>query len=173
MGAARKVCDVTFSPIARSGVSDAVYRQLRDAILAGKPAPAATMASTGALIAFPERGANHARLTYVKDVAPILEKNCVACHQEGGIGPMQLTSYEMVKGFSPMIREVIRTDRMPPYNASPHVGRFSDTKNLTPAEVNALGRRMSALGGARMPVPGGPLPGGRQMTVSQRQVRRR
>jgi hypothetical protein len=24
-----------------------------------------------------------------------------------------------------------------------------------------------------MPVPGGPLPGGRQMTVSQRQVRRR
>jgi hypothetical protein len=32
---------------------------------------------------------------------------------------------------------------------------------------------MTALGGARMPVPGGPLPGGWQMTVSQRQVRRR
>jgi hypothetical protein len=46
-------------------------------------------------------------------------------------------------------------------------------RNLTAAEVNALGRRMSALGGARMPVPGGPLPGGKQMTVSQRQVRRR
>jgi hypothetical protein len=46
-------------------------------------------------------------------------------------------------------------------------------RNLTAAEVNALGRRMSALGGARPPVPGGPLPGGKQMTVSQRQVRRR
>jgi len=46
-------------------------------------------------------------------------------------------------------------------------------RNLTAAEVNALGRRMSALGGPRMPVPGGPLPGGRQMSVSQRQVRRR
>jgi hypothetical protein len=46
-------------------------------------------------------------------------------------------------------------------------------RNLTAAEVNALSRRMSALGGARMPVPGGPLPGGRQMSVSQRQVRRR
>jgi len=109
-----------------------------DAVLAGKPAPATTLASNGALIDFPERAANHAKLTYVKDVAPILEKNCVACHQEGGIGPMQLTSYEMVKGFSPMIREVIRTDRMPPYNADPHVGRFSDNKNLTPAEIKTL-----------------------------------
>ena len=43
--------------------------------------------------------------------------------------------YEQIKGFSPMIREVIRTDRMPPYNADPHVGKFSDSKNLDPAEI--------------------------------------
>ncbi|WP_164700141.1 DUF4191 domain-containing protein [Modestobacter sp. KNN46-3] len=46
-------------------------------------------------------------------------------------------------------------------------------RNLSGGEVNALGKRMSALGGPRPPVPGGPLPGGRQMSVSQRQVRRR
>ncbi|MGY1855948.1 DUF4191 domain-containing protein [Modestobacter sp. SYSU DS0290] len=46
-------------------------------------------------------------------------------------------------------------------------------RNLSGAEVNALAKRMSALGGQRMPVPGGPLPGGRQMSISQRQVRRR
>jgi hypothetical protein len=46
-------------------------------------------------------------------------------------------------------------------------------RNLSAAEVNALARRMGALGGSKMPVPGGPLPGGRQMSVSQRQVRRR
>jgi hypothetical protein len=46
-------------------------------------------------------------------------------------------------------------------------------RNLSAAEVNSLGRRMSALGGQRMPIPGGPLPGGKQMSVSQRQVRRR
>jgi hypothetical protein len=46
-------------------------------------------------------------------------------------------------------------------------------RNLTAAEVNSLGRRIGALGGSRMPVPGGPLPGGKQMSVSQRQVRRR
>jgi hypothetical protein len=46
-------------------------------------------------------------------------------------------------------------------------------RNLSAAEVNTLGRRLSALGGPKMPVPGGPLPGGRQMSISQRQVRRR
>ena len=46
-------------------------------------------------------------------------------------------------------------------------------RNLSAGEVNTLGRRLSALGGPKMPVPGGPLPGGRQMSISQRQVRRR
>ena len=108
-----------------------------DALAAGQPIPASTVALNGAAIAFPERGAG-AKISYVKDVAPILEAKCVACHQEGGIGPFAMTNYDMVKGFSPMIREVIRTDRMPPYNADPHVGKFSDDKNLSPAEIKTL-----------------------------------
>jgi Domain of unknown function (DUF4191) len=61
--------------------------------------------------------------------------------------------------------------QVPLRKLSAHVMKLP--RNLTAAEVNALSRRMSAMGGARMPVPGGPLPGGRQMSVSQRQVRRR
>jgi hypothetical protein len=61
--------------------------------------------------------------------------------------------------------------QVPLKKLSAHVMKLP--RNLSAGEVNALGRRMSALGGARMPVPGGPLPGGRQMSVSQRQVRRR
>jgi peroxiredoxin len=107
------------------------------AVLAGKPAPAATQASKGCLVDFPERG-KAAKISYVKDVAPILEAKCVACHEEGGIGPFAMTNYAMVKGFSPMIREVIRTDRMPPYNADPHIGKFSDDKSLTPKEIKTI-----------------------------------
>ena len=107
-----------------------------DAVIAGKPVQTASVMSKGAAIAFPERGV--AKISYAKDVAPILEAKCVACHQEGGIGPFAMTNYEMVKGFSPMIREVLRTDRMPPYNADPHVGKFSDSKNLSPAEIKTL-----------------------------------
>jgi Domain of unknown function (DUF4191) len=61
--------------------------------------------------------------------------------------------------------------QVPLKKLSSHVMKLP--RNLSAAEVNALGKRMAALGGARMPVPGGPMPGGRQMSVSQRQVRRR
>jgi hypothetical protein len=61
--------------------------------------------------------------------------------------------------------------QVPLRKLSAHVVKLP--RNLSGSELNALGKRLSALGGARMPVPGGPLPGGRQMSVSQRQVRRR
>jgi mono/diheme cytochrome c family protein len=108
-----------------------------DALLAGKAIAMSGSASSGAPIAFPAL-TQKAELTYVKDVAPILEKRCVACHAEGGIGPFAMNNYAMVKGFAPMIAEVIRTDRMPPYHADPHVGKFSDSKRLTPEETKTL-----------------------------------
>ena len=36
-----------------------------------------------------------------------------------------MTSYDMVRGFAPMIREVVRTKRMPPWHADPHYGSSS------------------------------------------------
>jgi hypothetical protein len=107
-----------------------------DAIAAGQSVAMAGPPSKGAPIAFPERGA--AKVSYTKDIAPILEAKCVACHEEGGIGPFAMTNYAMVKGFAPMIREVIRTDRMPPYHADPHVGKFSDDQRLSPDQVKTL-----------------------------------
>jgi len=111
-----------------------------DALMAGKPVQQVSMQTKGCLIDFPERAkrAQHTKISYAKDVAPILEAKCVECHQPGSIGPFAMTSYEMVKGFSPMIREVIRTDRMPPWNVDPHVGKFKDDKSLTKAEIKTL-----------------------------------
>lgn len=45
--------------------------------------------------------------------------------------------------------------------------------NLTKGEVDALEKRLAALGGARMPVPQGPMPQGAKMRNVQRTVRRR
>jgi len=78
-----------------------------------------------------------------------------------------------VVGDTPIYDVTVGDDegQVPLKKLSSHVMKLP--RNLSGAEVNALGKRMSALGGQRMPVPGGPLPGGRQMSVSQRQVRRR
>jgi hypothetical protein len=110
-----------------------------DAILAGK-AVKSTAAVKGCAIDFPNRGktAEFAKISYAKQIAPIIEEKCVACHQQGSIGPMELTSYEKVKGFAPMIREVIRTSRMPPYMADPSVGHFDRDERLSPEQMKTL-----------------------------------
>ncbi|NEK60323.1 DUF4191 domain-containing protein [Geodermatophilus sabuli] len=78
-----------------------------------------------------------------------------------------------VVGDAPIYDIVVGDDegQVPLRKLSAHVMKLP--RNLDGGQLNALGKRLSALGGGRMPVPGGPLPGGRQMSVSQRQVRRR
>ena len=78
-----------------------------------------------------------------------------------------------VVGDTPIYDVIVGDDegQVPLRKLSTHVVKLP--RNLTAGEVNALGQADERAGGARMPVPGGPLPGGRQMSVSQRQVRRR
>lgn len=111
-----------------------------DALLADKPVPAATTAATGCAIKMPEheKRSAHAQISYEKEIAPLLVEKCVACHREGGIGPWQMSSYDMIRGFSPMIREVVRTQRMPPWHADPHYSVFSNDRGLTPVQAKTL-----------------------------------
>lgn len=108
-----------------------------DAVVAGKAAPVAEARVKGTAIDFPDRkrAAEFKKISYASDVAPILEKNCVTCHTKGGIAPFAMDKYETVKGFAPMIRESLRTKRMPPYHADPHYSTFKDDMNLSAAEI--------------------------------------
>lgn len=96
---------------------------------------AATAAGAGCAIAWDDVPA---ALTYTADVAPILRENCAVCHTEGGIAPWAMTGYDMVRGFAPMIREVLRTKRMPPWHADPEVGTFVHDKGLSRDELRTL-----------------------------------
>jgi peroxiredoxin len=111
-----------------------------DAVLTGTPVANVNSKVTGCAIPLPEaaqRGA-HASISYEKTIAPLLIDNCVTCHRTGGIGPWQMSSYEIIKGFAPMIREVIRTERMPPWHADPHYGAFKNNRALTEASRKTL-----------------------------------
>ena len=116
-------------------VADAV-----NSLVAGTPVKVSMAEIKTPLIAFPnrDRKAEFARISYEKEISPILAKNCVSCHAEGGIAPFAMNSYDVVKQFGPMIREAIRTDRMPPYNADPHVGQFKDDMNLSVKDAQTL-----------------------------------
>ena len=110
------------------------------ATLAHQPVAVARRPAQGCLVSFSATAdkAAFSKISYAHDVAPIVSEKCVSCHQPGGIGPMPLTSYEQIKGYSPMIREVIRTRRMPPWHADPTVGHFMDDKSLSPTQIKTL-----------------------------------
>ena len=79
-----------------------------------------------------------AGVSYSRDVAPILADNCATCHREGGIAPFAMDSHAMVQGWSPMIREVLMTKRMPPGQIDPHVGKFSNDYVLAVEEQQKI-----------------------------------
>ena len=111
-----------------------------DATLAGKPVAIAKAQAPGCLVNFPERGRRdaHPKISYVDRIAPLLVEKCVACHREGGVAPWAMTSYEMVRGFAPMIREVVRTKRMPPWHADPHYGSFVGDRSMSNEDAKDL-----------------------------------
>jgi mono/diheme cytochrome c family protein len=64
---------------------------------------------------------NH-EVTYNGEVAKILNENCVVCHREGGIGPMQLTNYDQVRPWAPLVQYKVSRREMPPYAYDQHIG---------------------------------------------------
>ncbi|MEM6999277.1 MAG: cytochrome c [Pseudomonadota bacterium] len=77
-------------------------------------------------------------ISYSEHVAPILLDKCASCHREGGIGSWAMSDYNMVRGFAPMIREVVRTQRMPPWHADPQTGHWRNDRSLSDDEVRTL-----------------------------------
>jgi Copper type II ascorbate-dependent monooxygenase, C-terminal domain len=77
-------------------------------------------------------------LTFSKEVAPILYKNCANCHRPGEIAPMSLLTYEQARPWAKSIREKVLGGQMPPWHASDPRGTFVNDRRLTDAEKNTL-----------------------------------
>lgn len=106
---------------------------------AGQAVSNPVVAVTGEAIQYAVRDLNMARtVSYSQEVAPILAQNCSSCHRDGGIAPFALDSHSMAQGWSPMIREVLMTKRMPPGQIDPHVGDFVNSYTVTPEDQQTL-----------------------------------
>ena len=129
------------NPDANAKIKTAYTSAAIDAVLAHRPVATPRVdAKAGRIVALAERGktTEHANISYASTIAPILQAKCVTCHQEGGIGPFKMDSYEVVKDHAPMMRETVMTKRMPPFFADPHVGHWSNDTSLTANEAKTL-----------------------------------
>jgi thiol-disulfide isomerase/thioredoxin len=59
-----------------------------------------------------------ALVTYHRDVARILQTNCVQCHRDGGIAPFALDDIEEVSDRAKVIKRVLLEATMPPWFAA-------------------------------------------------------
>ncbi len=91
----------------------------------------AVAAQEKATVAIPE-------VTYNKDVAPILQKHCVACHRPNDIAPMSLMTYDEVLPFARMMRESVVQRKMPPWHADAAFGEFTNDARLTDQEIATI-----------------------------------
>jgi len=114
--------------------SHAYLKEALDALLAGEAIKTEVTAAPGCLVTY----AKAAEVSYAKTIAPMLKANCVQCHTRGGIGPFAMSSYEKVRGWTEMIREVLVTRRMPPWQADPHVGKFGNDFSLSTENTRTL-----------------------------------
>src|SRR5262249_1656471 len=77
-------------------------------------------------------------VTFSKDVAPIMFKNCVECHRSNEAAPMSLMTYKDARPWAKSIREKVITRQMPPWHADPSVGEFLNDRRLNQKEIDTI-----------------------------------
>jgi hypothetical protein len=77
-------------------------------------------------------------VTFSKDIAPILYKNCAGCHRPGDVAPMPLLTYKDTRPWAAAIREAVAKRSMPPWHADPHYGKFANDARLSDRDVEAI-----------------------------------
>lgn len=112
----------------------AYLKEALDALLAGKAVKPEVTSAPGCVVTYGKA----AVASYSETIAPMLKASCVQCHTRGGIGPFAMSSHEKVRGWTEMMREVLVTRRMPPWQADPHVGKFGNDFSLSTADTRTL-----------------------------------
>lgn len=95
-------------------------------------------AAAGLLLAPQAFTAKSTAVTFTKDVAPIIQKNCVACHRPGEVAPMSFMNYREVRPWAKSIREKVVSREMPPWFADPEYGEFSNDCRLSQKEIDTI-----------------------------------
>ncbi|MFO1483188.1 MAG: redoxin family protein [Verrucomicrobiaceae bacterium] len=102
------------------------HHYLRDAVasmLRGEPADIAATSAPGCALDLPVKtSVASTSVTYHRDIARIMQANCVECHHSGGVGPFALDSYDAVIEHAGMIRKQVDRGAMPPWFAAPLAG---------------------------------------------------
>ncbi|MCU1335507.1 MAG: hypothetical protein JWO19_1088 [Bryobacterales bacterium] len=78
------------------------------------------------------------KVTFNKDVLPILQKNCQSCHRPGEVAPMSLLTYNDARPWAKAIKAAVVSRRMPPWLAEASFSHFKNDRTLSTEEIATL-----------------------------------
>jgi tetratricopeptide (TPR) repeat protein len=78
---------------------------------------------------------DRSRVTFNRDVAPIVFTRCAPCHRPGQAGPFSLLRYADVRAHGRDIADVVGDRYMPPWKPSDRNGRFAGDRSLRDADI--------------------------------------
>lgn len=89
-------------------------------------------------------GGDDGSVTYYRDVAPVLEKQCVSCHRDGGIAPFALDSYASAREYVAAMRQSITNRSMPPQPLTNDGScqSFTNARWMSDDEIRLIGNWM-------------------------------
>jgi hypothetical protein len=94
-----------------------------------------------AIVALPEPVYTHKPITtnilFKNEIAQIFQRKCFQCHSENNLS-MSLTTYTEARPWAPAIREEVLERNMPPWQAVPGYGQFSNDISLNTREKEII-----------------------------------
>lgn len=131
--------DDQFAPgVAREKPTQHDLKDLLANVVAGKEITTASTQALGCRIGRIRVKSADAKVSYCRDVVPVLQRNCIECHRSGEIGPFELTQYDEVIGWADTMVEVVDDGRMPPWHADPQHGAFANARTMSPEDKQIL-----------------------------------
>src|SRR5262249_3840680 len=78
--------------------------------------------------------------TFARDVAPIFQQKCQACHHAGTSAPMALVTYDDVRPWARSIRQRVASRDMPPWHLDKTVGikQYKNDRSLSDDEIATI-----------------------------------
>jgi hypothetical protein len=103
----------------------------------------ATLAAAfAAVVAAPAAAEPVAKPTFTKDIAPIFQEKCEACHRTNSIAPMSLVTFEESRPWARSIKTRVTARQMPPWHIDKAVGvqQFTNDRSLNDDQIETIAR---------------------------------
>src|ERR1700728_3500973 len=81
---------------------------------------------------------HNSKLTFTKDIAPILQQNCQTCHRPGEGTPFSMMTYETTQPWTQDIKRMVTARQMPPWFEDGTTKKFENNRALAQSDIDKI-----------------------------------